>query len=69
MPCNMFGDNPTADFASNRADEALRRVRELEQALCGLCQQLSTEGRNMHPQLHEWFMKHANRLGCVARTE
>jgi hypothetical protein len=80
MPCNiMSGWTPTPDYAAERmareADlkigELTRRVAELEQALCGLCQMLERAGlqpelTDKHPQLQAWFDAHKARPGCEA---
>jgi hypothetical protein len=70
MPCDMYRGATSGDFASNKADRLEIRIAELEQALCGLCQQLSTEygpnlGRVLHPQLQAWFEKHRDKPGCT----
>lgn len=73
MPCNMYDGVTSGDVAAagadNKAREALQRIAELEQALCGLCQMIATDAEEipMHPQLKSWFDKHQQKPGCAAR--
>jgi hypothetical protein len=76
MGCNMMGDASNGDFAWSAAQDAqkdvselMRRVAELEQALCGVCQTLERDGlpselQNKHPLLQQCFDKHKRQPGC-----
>lgn len=78
MPCNMYDGATSGDFAQSTADQAqadvralTRRVAELEQAMCGLCQMLERAGlqpelADKHPQLQAWFDAHRRVPGCQA---
>lgn len=77
MPCDMgMTGSAVAMHNAFEAREAAakleRRIAELEQAMCGLCQQLESQHRlngfpqPMHSQLQVWFDKHKQRPGCTA---
>jgi hypothetical protein len=64
MPCNMMDGYSSGDAAWSKAEDAQRRIYALEQALCGLCQQLEIARVPLHAQLAEWYTKHKARPGC-----
>lgn len=70
MPCNMM-QGAAGDMAHAAAQDANRRVAQLEEALCGLCQMLSETKdpklkKKLHPQLQSWFDAHKQKPGCQA---
>ena len=81
MPCNMGGPS-AGETAREKVAEAereitilRRRVAALEEALCGLCQQLSSvisenpqTVQVLHPQLQTWFDNHQRLPGCSLNT-
>lgn len=69
MPCNSCAT--PGELSSSDAREALKRVKALEEALCGLCQQLTETSyagvtKKLHPQLESWWSEHKKQPGCEA---
>lgn len=76
MPCSSSEGQGSYQWSDHPTTENFKRLEkrtaELEQALCGLCQQLTatndpTITRSLHPQLQAWFDAHRQLPGCEAK--